>query len=51
MSLPAAGSKDPEFATMLAKAGATPAPASIEGTVATVRDEMALVEKLPKTDP
>lgn len=45
-----AAQKDPEFATMLAKAGATPAPASIEGTVATVRDEMALVETLPKME-
>lgn len=45
-----AAQKDPEFATMLAKAGATPAPASIEETVATVRDEMALVETLPKME-
>ena len=45
-----AAQKDPDFATMLAKSGATPAPASIEETVATVRDEVALVEKL-KLDP
>ena len=46
-----AAQKDPEFAAMLAKAGATPAPLSIEETIAVVRDEMALVEKLPKTEP
>jgi len=46
-----AAQKDPEFAAMLAKAGATPAPLSIDDTITVVRDEMALVEKLPKTDP
>lgn len=46
-----AAQKDPEFAAMLAKAGATPAPLSIDETIAVVRDEMALVEKLPKTEP
>ena len=45
-----AAQKDPDFAAMLAKSGATPAPASIDETVATVRDEVALVEKL-KLDP
>lgn len=43
-----AAQKDPEFATMLAKAGATPAPASIDETVATVREEIRIVEKLAK---
>lgn len=46
-----AAQKDPEFAAMLNKAGATPAALSIDETIATVRDEMALVEALPKPAP
>ena len=41
-----AAQKDPEFAALLARSGATPAPLSIEDTVAVVRDEIAIVEKL-----
>jgi tripartite-type tricarboxylate transporter receptor subunit TctC len=44
--------KDPDFAAMLSKAGATPAPVSVEETIETVKQEIALVEKLPKmTEP
>lgn len=43
-----AAQKDPDFAAMLTKAGATPAPDSVEETIQTVRQEIALVEKLPK---
>lgn len=43
-----AAQKDPEFAAMISKAGATPAALTIDETVATVREEMALVETLPK---
>ncbi len=46
-----AAQKDPEFAAMLNKAGATPAALTIDETIATVRDEMALVETLPKPAP
>jgi tripartite-type tricarboxylate transporter receptor subunit TctC len=41
--------KDPEFATMIAKAGATPSPLTPEETVEVVRQEVALAEKLAKT--
>jgi len=44
-----AAQKDPDFAAMLAKAGATPSPASIDDTIATVREEVKIVEKLAKT--
>ena len=46
-----AAQKDPEFAALIARSGATPAPLSIDETVAVVREEVALVEKLPKMDP
>ena len=41
-----AAQKDPEFAALLARSGATPAPLSIEDTVAVVRDEIDIVVKL-----
>ena len=43
-----AAQKDPEFATMLAKAGATPTAISVTDTIETVRREVELVERLPK---
>ena len=46
-----AAQKDPEFAALIARSGATPAPLSIDETIAVVRDEVALVEKLPKMEP
>jgi tripartite-type tricarboxylate transporter receptor subunit TctC len=46
-----AAQKDPEFAALIARSGATPAPLSIDETIAVVREEVALVEKLPKMDP
>jgi tripartite-type tricarboxylate transporter receptor subunit TctC len=45
-----AAQKDPEFAGLLARSGATPAPLGIDETVAVVREEVAKVEKL-KLDP
>lgn len=45
-----AAQKDPEFAALIARSGATPAPLSIDETVAVVREEVAKVEKL-KLDP
>jgi len=41
-----AAQKDPEFAALMARSGATPAPLSIDETVAVVREEIALVERL-----
>ena len=46
-----AAQKDPEFATMLAKAGATPTAISVTDTIETVRREVELVERLPKLAP
>ena len=44
-----AAQKDPDFATLLVKAGATPAPVTVEETVETVRQEAVEVDKLAKT--
>jgi tripartite-type tricarboxylate transporter receptor subunit TctC len=41
-----AAQKDPDFAALLARSGATPAPLSVEESVAVVREEVAKVEKL-----
>jgi tripartite-type tricarboxylate transporter receptor subunit TctC len=41
--------KDPEFLALLAKSSATPAPVTIEETIDTVKQEVALVELIPKT--
>lgn len=46
-----AAQKDPEFASLLARSGATPAPLSIDETVALVREEVAKVEKLKLETP
>ena len=45
-----AAQKDPDFAALLSRSGATPAPLSVDDTVAVVREEVAKVEKL-KLDP
>ena len=45
-----AAQKDPEFAGLIARSGATPAPLSLDETAAVVREEVAKVEKL-KLDP
>jgi len=46
-----AAQKDPDFAALMARSGATPAPLSIDEATAVVREEVAKVEKLPKLDP
>jgi len=46
-----AAQKDPEFAALIARSGATPATLSIDEAVAVVREEVAKVEKLPKMEP
>jgi tripartite-type tricarboxylate transporter receptor subunit TctC len=46
-----AAQKDPDFAAMLAKAGATPTAISVADTVEIVRREVEFVERLPKLAP
>ena len=46
-----AAQKDPDFAALLAKSGATPAPLSIDEAVTVVREEVAKVEKLKLEQP
>ena len=45
-----AAQKDPDFAALIARSGATPAALSIDEAIAVVREEVAKVEKLPKME-
>jgi len=46
-----AAQKDPEFAAMLTKAGATPTSVTVAETIETVKREIEFVEKVPKPAP